>query len=197
MEELVLFYYFCWFIQIFVFFFMQPSRLTKLLHSFILIYICVSPYFILVDSMYISFSYIILFLCTFFLFGLSIFRIEMIIITFMCMIGYVGLLIWEKLVPILLFIPSKLWIGIIIICFVRFLLKSFHHQMIVIIIGFTWGQLMYEIILIFYRLDDTIGNYKYMNYLFYTIVFLVISKWFSQFVKKVYHYTKVQFYTDA
>lgn len=112
------------------------------------------------------------------------------------MISYVGLLLWEKLAPVLVFIPSQLWIAIIIVFIVRFLLRSFTNQVIVTVIGLSWGQLMYELILIDYGLETLIGNYEYMNYLAATIICLFITERVVQLFKKVIYGRKIQMYIN-
>src|SRR5699024_5447735 len=118
---------------------MQPSLISKGLLMFILIYICLSPYFIMIGFVYVSLSFIFffffflfivfLFVSLFFclllisvsvLFGLSYIKMDVLFVTFICMISYVGLLLWEKLAPVLVFIPSQFWIAIIIVFIVRF-----------------------------------------------------------------------------
>lgn len=196
MDELILFYYCTWFIYIVVYFFMQPSFISKGLLMFILIYICLSPYFIMIGSLYVSLSFCLLLISVSVLFGLSYIKMDVLFVTFICMISYVGLLLWEKLAPVLVFIPSQLWIAIIIVFIVRFLLRSFTNQVIVTVIGLSWGQLMYELILIDYGLETLIGNYEYMNYLAATIICLFITERVVQLFKKVIYGRKIQMYIN-
>ena len=196
MDELILFYYCTWFIYIVVYFFMQPSLISKGLLMFILIYICLSPYFIMIGSLYVSLSFCLLLISVSVLFGLSYIKMDVLFVTFICMISYVGLLLWEKLAPVLVFIPSQLWIAIIIVFIVRFLLRSFTNQVIVTVIGLSWGQLMYELILIDYGLETLIGNYEYMNYLAGTIICLFITERVVQLFKKVIYGRKIQMYIN-
>ncbi|HLR73207.1 MAG TPA: hypothetical protein VK073_03235 [Pseudogracilibacillus sp.] len=121
---------------------------------------------------------------------------DVLFVTFICMISYVGLLLWEKLAPVLVFIPSQFWIAIIIVFIVRFLLRSFTNQVIVTVIGLSWGQLMYELILIDYGLETLIGNYEYMNYLAATIICLFITERVVQLFKKVIYGRKIQMYIN-
>src|SRR5699024_2097188 len=152
-DELILFYYCTWFIYIVVYFFMRPSLISKVLLMFILIYICLSPYFIMIVYVYESLSFSFLLIIVIVLVVLSYIKMDVLFVTFICMISYVGLLLWEKLAPVLVFIPSQFWIAIIIVFIVRFLLRSFTNQVIVTVIGLSWGQLMYELILIDYGLE--------------------------------------------
>jgi len=195
-DELILFYYCIWFIYILVYFFMQPSFISKLLLLFILIYICISPYFVWIGSLYVSLSFCLLLITVSVLFGLSIIKASDLLVTFMCMISYVGLLLWEKLAPVLVFIPSKFWIAITIVFIVRFLLRTFMNQVIVIGIGLSWGQLMYELILIDYGLEQLIGSYEYMNYLATTIICLFITESFVYLLKKIIYRRKIQMYIN-
>src|SRR5699024_4403837 len=195
-DELILFYYCTWFIYIVVYFFMQPSFISKGLLMFILIYICLSPYFIMIGSLYVSLSFCLLLISVSVLFGLSYINMDVLFVTFICMISYVVLLLWEKLAPVLVFIPSQLWIAIIIVFIVRFLLRSFTNQVIVTVIGLSWGQLMYELILIDYGLETLIGNYEYMNYLDATIICLFITEKVVQLFKKVIYGRKIQMYIN-
>jgi len=94
------------------------------------------------------------------------------------------------------FIPSQLWIAITIVFIVRFLLRTFTNQVIVIIIGLSWGQLMYELILIDYGLENLIGNYEYMNYLATTIICLFIAESFVQLFKKIINGRKIQMHIN-
>src|SRR5699024_3526662 len=150
-----------WFIYIVVYFFMQPSFISKGLLMFILIYICLSPYFIMIGSLCVSLSFCLLLIFVSVLFGLSYIIIDVLFVTFICMIIYVGLLLCEELAPVIVFMPSLLWIAIIIVFIVRFIVRSFTNQVIVTVIGLSWGKLMYELILIDYGLETLIGNYEY------------------------------------
>src|SRR5699024_8662360 len=150
-------------LYIVVYFFMQPSLISKGLLMFILIYICLSPYFIMIGSLYVSLSFCLLLISVSVLFGLSYIKMDVLFVMFIFMISYVRLLLWYKLSPVLVFIPSQFWIAIIIVFIVRFLLRSFTNQVIVTVIGLSLGQLMYELILIDYGLETLIGNYEYMN----------------------------------
>lgn len=171
---------------------MQPTAIRRLLLVFILVFICLSPYFMLIDSIYISFSFSLLLFCTFILLGLSSVKYNTIVMSFICMIGYVGLLLWEKLTPILFFISSKVLIAILVVCIVRFLLRTLTHRVVVIVIGLTWGQLMYEMILVFYELHNTLGNYEYVNYLFLTVFGLFISEVCIFLIKKITYIVRLQ-----
>lgn len=190
MDNQMLFYYLCWLLFGLSFFFMQLSNSRRWILILILLIISSSPYFISIHILEISLPMIILVMVTQLLFGLSIFRKYEFIVAFLCMISYVALLMWEKTVPVLFFMPAKIIVSCIIVLLISFLIHVFSHKVMVVVIGLTFGQLIHEIILIVYELQQTIGELEDLNYLLTTILILIIYEWVKKGIITTIRYTK-------
>ena len=194
MDELVLFYYYCWLLWLLIYFFLPLSRVRTVMIIWILVFILTSQLHVSIGAVQVSLSFIILLIGTLVLFGLSHDRFYDLMISFICMISYAGLLMWEKTAPVLFFIPSTIIIPFLIAVSILLLIHSFHHRMIVVVIGLSFGQLLYELILMMYSLNDSIGNYFYMNYLLMTILWLLIAECIIRCVKKMICLTRTLLY---
>lgn len=183
MDEFLLFYYLCWMIYIVVYFFMPLTTTRKLLLIVILIFICISPLSIAVSTVTISGSFAMLLAGTFIIFGFTALRIFELFVVFLCMINYTALLIWEKMTPVFFFMPANIMIasfGVFLVCI---LIRSFNLRMVIVITGFTLGQLMYESLLKLYVGSELIGSYHYTNYVLVAILVLIIYEGVKEIIK--------------
>jgi len=190
MDELILFYYYCWLLCLLIYFFMPKSTVRMVSFIWILVFILTSQFYVPFASIQVSLSFIVLLIGTLILVGLSIYRLYEFIVSFICMISSAGLLMWEKTAPVLFFMPSKIIVPFLIVMIILFLVKTLSQRVIIAVVGLTLGQLLYEMILIIYYLHYTIGDYVYVTYILMTVLLLVVVECLKRCVKIMFHYTK-------
>lgn len=173
MYDLFLFYYTCWLLTIIIYFFMEKSTLRNFYMIWLLMIITASPYLISFASVQISMAYVVLLIGTLFLFGLKSLQLYEYIVAFICMVGYAAILIWEIIAPVWFFMPRTVILALLIVSTLLLCIRVPNRRMIVSVIGLTFGQLLYELILMVYHLHDVIGALQEMTILSVTLLLLL------------------------
>lgn len=176
MYEQFLYFWLMWIIFIIVTFFMQTNRKRTFLMIWILLMITSTNLYISVQSIQISFNFILLFVGTIIFYVYNSFSAYKMILTFTIMIGYVSILIWQKITPIWFFMPSYFMIPVLIVILILLLIPNFYEQLPIGIMGIVFGQFLFEWIIISYRLHDVIGNKSFFIHVCFIILFLIFVR---------------------
>lgn len=152
---------------------MEKSTLRNFYMIWLLMIITASPYLISFASVQISMAYVVLLIGTLFLFGLKSLQLYEYIVAFICMVGYAAILIWEIIAPVWFFMPRTVILALLIVSTLLLCIRMPNRRMIVSVIGLTFGQLLYELILMVYHLHDVIGALQEMTILSVTLLLLL------------------------
>jgi len=101
------------------------------------------------------------------------------------MIGYISILLWKKITPVWFFMPSYFMIPVITVILIFLLVQSFDKQVIVALVGIAFGQLIYGLIIISYRLHNVIGEHSFFIHLSLTVLFLIFIQFIQQSILKI------------
>lgn len=191
MYEQFLYYWFVWMIIIIVTFLMKNGKKRSFLLIWLLLMVAISQTYFWIDSIQIYYVFIIL------LVGALIFYVHHTVstyhffVTFSIMAGYTSLLIWEIITPVWFFMPSYFLIPVILVVFTTFLIPSFYQQISVILVGMSFGQMIFEFLLIVYSLNNIIGKETLFIHINVAILFLIvlnflngITLYFSNYFRK-------------
>ncbi len=174
MNEEFLFYWLMWIIFIIVYFFMDTGRKRTLFLFWILITIITTNMSLNINGVSVSIAFLCFLLSVIIFYVTDVFSIYKMIATFPIMIGYVSLLMWKKITPIWFFMPSYFMIPVLSVVVVSFLLPKQYEQITAALVGITFGQLIYEMIVISYRLNNIIGEHTFFIHISITILLLII-----------------------
>lgn len=174
MNEEFLFYWLIWIIFIIVYFFMDNGRKRTLFLFWILLTILTANMFLVVEGVSVSIAFLCFLLGVIIFYVVDVFSIYKMIATFPIMIGYVSLLMWKKITPIWFFMPSYFMIPVLSVVVISFLLQEHYEQITAALVGISFGQLIYEMIVISYRLNNIIGEQVFFIHISITILLLII-----------------------
>lgn len=174
MNEEFLFYWLMWIIFIIVYFFMDTGRKRTLFLFWILITIITTNMSLNINGVSVSIAFLCFLLSVIIFYVTDVFSIYKMIATFPIMIGYVSLLMWKKITPIWFFMPSYFMIPVLSVVVVSFLLPKQYEQITAALVGITFGQLIYEMIVMSYRLNNIIGEHTFFIHISITILLLII-----------------------
>lgn len=184
MYEQFLYFWLIWIFFIIIAFFMGESKKRSFLLFWILLMLFVSRLYLTVGSIEISCTFILLIIGAIILF-VQQFSVYTLIVTFSLMIGYVALLIWEKITPIWFFMPSFLIIPIIIVMLVTILVQPFYTQVTIALVSASFGQLIFEFLLIVYRLHDIIGEEVFLIHVSLIVLMLIFIRFIHSILDKL------------
>src|SRR5690625_2280434 len=173
MYEQFLFYWLLWILFILVYFFMDKGKKRSFFISLILILIICSNVSLKYSDLVISLSFLLILAVSIFFYVSNPLTLYKTIVAFILMLGYVSLLIWEKITPIWFFMPSFFIIPVLSVLITIILVREFYEQIAVALVGITFGQLIYELILISYNLHNVIGETIFFIHTCFVILFLV------------------------
>ncbi|MEI3610802.1 YphA family membrane protein [Pseudogracilibacillus sp. SO30301A] len=179
MNEEFLFYWLMWVFFIIVYFFMETGRKRTLFLFWILITIITTNMFLNINGVSVSIAFLCFLLSVIIFYVTDVFSIYKMIATFPIMIGYVSLLMWKKITPIWFFMPSYFMIPILSVVVISFLLQKHYEQITAALVGISFGQLIYEMIVISYRLNNIIGEQVFFIHISITILLLIIIQFFQ------------------
>ena len=174
MNEEFLFYWLMWIIFIIVYFFMDTGRKRTLFLYWILITIITTNMSLNINGVSVSIAFLCFLLSVIIFYVTDVFSIYKMIATFPIMIGYVSLLMWKKITPIWFFMPSYFMIPVLSVVVISFLLQKQYEQITAALVGITFGQLIYEMIVMSYRLNNIIGEHIFFIHISITILLLII-----------------------
>lgn len=184
MYEQFLYFWLIWIFFIIIAFFMGESKKRSFLLFWILLMLFISRLYLTVGSIEISCTFILLIIGAIILF-VQQFSLYTLVVTFSLMIGYVALLIWEKITPIWFFMPSFLIIPIIIVMLVTILVQPFYTQVTIALVSASFGQLIFEFLLIVYRLHDIIGEEVFLIHVSLIVLMLIFIRFIHSIVDKL------------
>lgn len=173
MLEQFLMYWLLWIIFIVVTFFMEKNSKRYVLTSWILFIICFSSLYITISEIELSVALLII------LFGSFIYLVEvsfsMLQLTraITVMISYCSLLIWEMLSPVWFFIPAYFLIPVILIFLTFILSHPLQQTYAFMLLGITLGQVLFDLLLSMYQLNQQIGMTSYFIYISLTTLLLI------------------------
>lgn len=185
MYEEFLTYWLIWIIFIIVYFFMKNGMKRSLFLFWILLTIIATNIFININSTSVSMAFILLLCGAIIFYVTNSFSIYKMIATFSIMIGYVSLLMWKKITPIWFFMPSYFMIPVLSVVVITFLLHDHYAQITAALVGITFGQLIYELIIISYQLNTIIGERVFFIHISITILFLILIQFIQLCLFKV------------
>lgn len=193
MHDLFLFYYTCWLLVLIIYFFMTRTVSRSLLLVWTFVMIAVSPYTFSFLDVQIYITYLFLFVGTIILARVSSLSIYEYIVSFVCMICYVGILVWEIIAPIWFFLPTPVILAPFIVLILIYFIRRSTKRFVICFMGLTFGQLLYNIILIHYGLQDTIGALQEMTMLSIVLLLLIIvdfiHRWMPQIINQIKSFT--------
>lgn len=185
MYEEFLYYWLIWIIFIIVYFFMKNGMKRSLFLFWILLIIIATNLFININGTSVSMAFIFLLCGAVIFYVTNTFSIYKMIATFSIMIGYVSLLMWKKITPIWFFMPSYFMIPVLSVVVITFLLHDHYAQITAALVGITFGQLIYELIIISYQLNTIIGERVFFIHISITILFLILIQFIQLCLFKV------------
>ena len=185
MYEEFLTYWLIWIIFIIVYFFMKNGMKRSLFLFWILLTIIATNIFININSTSVSMAFILLLCGAIIFYVTNSFSIYKMIATFSIMIGYVSLLMWKKITPIWFFMPSYFMIPVLSVVVITFLLHDHYAQITAALVGITFGQFIYELIIISYQLNTIIGERVFFIHISITILFLILIQFIQLCLFKV------------
>lgn len=183
--EQFLYFWFVWIIFIIVAFFMKNGKKRSFLLFWILLLIFISQTYVTIGAIQFSFAYFVL------LIGSIIFFIQHslswynLMVAFCVVIGYVSLLIWEKITPIWFFMPSFFQIPVLIVMIVLLLVQSYDSQITSAILGLILGRIIFELLLIVYRLHDVVGEETFFIHISLTVLFIIVVRLMQSITSKI------------
>lgn len=185
MYEEFLYYWLIWIIFIIVYFFMKNGMKRSLFLFWILLIIIATNLFININGTSVSMAFIFLLCGAVIFYVTNTFSIYKMIATFSIMIGYVSLLMWKKITPIWFFMPSYFMIPVLSVVVITFLLHDHYEQITAALVGISFGQSIYELIIISYQLNTIIGERVFFIHISITILFLILIQFIQLCLFKV------------
>src|SRR5690625_632390 len=174
MYELFLTYWFSWMLYIIIVFFIKKSKLRTWLTIWLLLVLITLPMFITVINFKISLVLIFLIIGAIIFYVQKKVTLYRLIVTFTISIGCTGVLIWEKITPVWFFMPPFFLISMLLV-FVNFvLMKHLYEQISIVLLGVLIGYVLYDLLLIGYRLHNEIGNRAYLVICFTVLLLLFL-----------------------
>ncbi|MEI3604721.1 hypothetical protein SPD48_03365 [Pseudogracilibacillus sp. SE30717A] len=185
MYEEFLYYWLIWIIFILVYFFMAIGSARSVLVSWILLLICCTNITIIFSNITFSITFFLLIIGAIIFYTVNEFTFYKMFATFSVMLGYVSLLIWRKITPVWFFMPSFFMISVISAILILVLIHEFYEQIAVALVAITFGQLLYEFIVISYRLNDVMGDRTFFIQISLIILFIIMNRFFQSSISKL------------
>lgn len=179
MFEKFLYYWLLWIIFIIVAFFMDTSRKRLYLLIWLLLVIICSPYDITFNKIELSVAFLMLLIGTIIFFAIESVTWYKFFVSFTLMLCYISLLIWEKITPVWFFMPSYFLIPFLMVILILLLVRKFYDRLSVALVGVAFGQFIYELLLISYKLHDVIGDEIVFIHISLIILFITIMNFFQ------------------
>ena len=185
MYEQFLYYWLLWIIFIIVTFFIHQSKQRSYILFWLLVIIISSPYQITVQTMQVSIVFFVMFFGSIVLFSFKSISFYRLFGTFTVMICYISLLLWEIITPVWFFMPSYFIITFIIVLLVHLLFHTLYEQVTVSLLGLALGQLMYELIVFSYHLNDEIGSEQFIIQVSFILLFQMLIYAFQSIIEQL------------
>src|SRR5690625_3990210 len=150
------FYWLSWLLWIFVTFFMKKNIQRTFLSCTILIIISLSNIYINIINFKISIPFLLLFMISLIIFTKLKKEYYHLFAAFTIMIGYSSILFWINHTPLWLFIHELLLVPIFCCFLIFFIVKDFLNRIIIGIVGMTFGEAFYHVILSSYGINFSI-----------------------------------------
>lgn len=191
MFEEFLYYWLFWIIFVVIYFFMDIGYKRSYLIGWILLMICLGNFTIIVSEITFSISFLLLLLGALIFYTFSPITFYKLFATFSVMVGYVSLLLWKKITPIWFFMPSLFMISVLSSVLILILVHEYHDQIKVALVSIAFGHLIYEFIVISYRLHYVVGERTFFIHISLIILFIMMYHFiqttmvkFSSFLRK-------------
>src|SRR5699024_10638577 len=154
MYEYFLFYWILWMLYIVVYFFMDSTKKRSCYLVWILLTICTLDLSIYIGDIQFSIVIIIVVIGAICMFIENAVTLKNLFNAFIVMISYGGLLIWHQIAPVWYFLPAYMMIPILLVGFILFLERNKLKGLPILLLGMSFGQCIYQILLITYQLTD-------------------------------------------
>src|SRR5690625_840655 len=187
MFELFLTYWFSWILFIIIMFFVEKNQLRFLFLVRLLLMLILFPIKVTIFSTQV---YIVSFVMLGFAIILFVYEkvtFYRIMTTFTMVLGYIGLLFWEKISPIWFFIPSFIIVSMVLVMMSILLQKQFIQQFTSIFLSVLFAQLLYDIFLKVYYLNNVLTNDAILIIVTSSIL-LIVMYVFRESFKKIFHH---------
>lgn len=181
-----LFYWISWMLWIVVTFFMKKNKQRTFFLYGILILITCSNHYISLGDYQFSLAYVILFIACLLIYTLFKGQIYHLFKAFIIMIGYSSILIWNSSAPIWIFIHELILIPVFCCLLMIMLTTGAYKRLMIGIIGMSFGELFYVLILSSYDLNKTIGDLNFFDHLFVTLLLFIGFQAVQQGMYKLY-----------
>lgn len=162
MDDFVLYFYFCWLIVIIVTFFTRRSNMRIVLIMWFFLIITSFNFAFKINDLEVFTPFLILIV------GAIIYYIKVnkqtikIINVFIVMIAIGAILIWQLLMPAWFIVTEMFFLPLTILLIIQLLVHNLQERITLCLLGLSFGQLLYDIIIISYGLNNTIGTEKIM-----------------------------------
>ncbi|MEN1969141.1 hypothetical protein WMZ97_13830 [Lentibacillus sp. N15] len=173
MSDGLIFLWFAWILWIIVTFFMKKGSRRTFFACIILLLICGSNASWAISGYQVTPSFVILLASLIFFHGVAQ-SLYLLFASFTICLGYTGILFWEQITPIWMFLPRYVLIPLILIILVSTITNRMDYKLAVGLIGITFGEIYYSLILASYSIQETIGDMAFFDMIFVYLMFLTI-----------------------
>lgn len=181
MYELFYYFWLVWSLFIGILCFMETSIHKYFFLIILLSVITFTNVFITVYHLHISLSFSIVMISSILIYVQNKLTIKLFIATFITMLSYISAHLWDLVMPMMFTISIERLFPIIIVTVVMFLINSFIKQLSTLLIGVALGKFIFDLIMISYNLNDTIGSNLFISQL----SMIVITLLFIHFIKRL------------
>ena len=184
MTEPFLMYWLLWLQFIIIYFFMGENRKRHWLSVWILAIISGSTIYLDTGYAQLSLSLLII-VCGAFIYLVehTITFVQLVRVMIMMLI-YCVILIWQLVAPVWFFLPGYFLIPFLMVCTTFILCWKEQDMYPYLVLGISLGQLLFDMLLYYYQLHDTIGMPSYFIHLSLAVLlFLSIQvcfRWWSK-----------------
>jgi len=187
MYEHFLYFWLTWILFINVYFFMEKSKKRSFFMGWILLILICTNEWIQWNGISISLSFLFLLAGANIFYAINSYTMLRLLATFSVMISYASLLIWEKITPVWFFMPSYFMNPILTAILIIFLVDGLYARLQIALAGVAFGQLVYELILISYRLHHVIGETALFIHISLVLLFLILMHFIQLCLQKISH----------
>lgn len=185
MDEVVLYFYFCWIVVIILTFFIRTSTMRIILIIWIYLIISSLNFGFTISDLEFFMPFLILFV------GAMIYYVKVnkktgkIIHVLIVMIAVVAILIWQLLMPAWYIVTTLFFLPLTILLIIQLLVSDLQERITLCLLGMSCGQLLYDLIIVSYGLNNTIGTEKIMTQICIIVLNLLIIHFVHTVLSKI------------
>lgn len=187
MDDFVLYFYLCWIVLIVVAFFTRDTKLRVFIVFWILLIISSSNVNYVINDIEVFAPFLLLFVGAIIYYIKVNQRIIKLINVFIVMIAVVAILLWQLLMPIWYLLTTIYFLPVMILLIIILLVEHLQERLTLCLIGVSSGQLFYDIIVMSYHLNYTIGIEQTIIQICIIVLSLLIIHFVSVVLIKIKH----------